>query len=237
MGKTPLLKTFRPSTYSLDNYNFDNLILLLYLPEMYSFWIKIKHRYNHLGETRHFIVNKENRPLQLSPEEQFLLDACLQNNRKQQQALYEKYKDAMYTIACRMLKDSDLACDALQDGFIQVFRGLRSFKGQSTLGAWIKTIIVRACINKLKKEIEQESIPENYNYETIEWDDNLTGEELEKAIEKLPSGYRSVFLLIEVEGYSHKEVAQMLNIAEGTSKSQLYHSKQMLQKLLRDLRN
>lgn len=175
--------------------------------------------------------------MQLSHEEQFLLEACLQNNRKQQQALYERYKDAMYTIACRMLKDTDLACDALQDGFIQVFNGLQNFKRQSTLGAWIKTIIVRACLNKLKQEIEQESIPNDYHYERIEWDDNLTGEELEKAIKKLPAGYRSVFLLIEVEGYTHKEVAQMLNIAEGTSKSQLFHSKKMLQKELRYLRN
>jgi RNA polymerase sigma-70 factor (ECF subfamily) len=136
-----------------------------------------------------------------------------------------------------MLKDPDLACDALQDGFILVFRGLNGFKGDSTLGAWIKTIVVRACIKKLKEVTEVERIPKNYEYETVVWDDNLTGEELQRAIEQLPRGYRSVFLLIEVEGYSHKEVAEMLNIAEGTSKSQLYHSKQMLQKLLKDIRN
>lgn len=175
--------------------------------------------------------------MKLNPEEQSILTGCLQNNSVFQKALYDKYKDAMYTIAFRILKDSDNACDALQDGFIKVFKGLHSFKSQSTLGAWIKTIIVRTCLNKLKTEIQIESIPENYSHEAIEWDDNLTGQELEKAIQQLPVGYRSVFLLVEVEGYTHKETAEMLNIAIGTSKSQLYHSKKMLQKLLTDLEN
>ena len=182
-------------------------------------------------------MNKDQTALKLNPEEQSIVTGCLNNNSVSQKALYDKYKDALYTIAFRMLKDSDNACDALQDGFIKAFKGLHSFKGQSTLGAWIKTIIVRTCLNKLKTEIQLESIPDNYSHETIEWDDNLTGQELEKAIQQLPAGYRSVFLLIEVEGYSHKETAKMLKIAEGTSKSQLYHSKKMLQKLLTDLKN
>ena len=70
---------------------------------------------------------------------------------------------------------------------------------------------------------------------TISWDENLTGEYLEKAIHRLPPGYKNVFLLVEVEGYSHNEVAEMLEISAGTSKSQLYHSKRMLQKLLKEL--
>lgn len=182
-------------------------------------------------------MNKENQILKLSSSEQSLLQGCLNNDRVKQKALYDRYKDAMYTITYRMLKDHDRACDAMQEGFVLVFGGLKSFKGQSTLGAWIKTIIVRTCIRHLKKEFEFEPITEMHLSDNIHWDENLTGQELEKAIQLLPAGYRSVFLLVEVEGYTHKEVAKMLKIAEGTSKSQLYRAKLVLQKLLADLRN
>ncbi len=155
-----------------------------------------------------------------------------------QKSLYDRYKDAMYTILYRMLNDEDDAADALQESFIQIFRNLKSFKKQSSLGAWIKTIVVRTGLAKQKKNVAFEEIDEQtQSIEPIIWDSNLTGEYLDKAIRQLPDGYKNVFLLIEVEGYSHREVSEMIGISEGTSKSQLFHAKKALQKSLVDIMN
>ncbi len=167
-----------------------------------------------------------------NPDEIMLVKTCLKNDRKAQKALYEKYKDAMYTISFRILGNFDDACDALQEGFIQVFNSLENFQAKSSLGAWIKTIIVRAAYKKLKPEIAFKEIEIHESVELFYWDDNMTGEELEKAILNLSPGYRLVFTLIEVEGYSHNEVAKMLGISPGTSKSQLFYAKKKLQQKL-----
>lgn len=166
----------------------------------------------------------------LKPDsENKLVEGCLKKDRKSQKQLYDKYKDAMYTIAYRILRNEDLACDALQEGFVKVFKNLHNFRFESTLGAWIKTIIVRTTTRLLEKESKKPEIEQSYMEETITWDDNLTGDILDMAIEKLSPGYRAVFILIEVEGYSHKEVAEILSISVGTSKSQLSRAKACLQ--------
>ncbi|MDN5201466.1 RNA polymerase sigma factor [Fulvivirgaceae bacterium BMA10] len=167
-----------------------------------------------------------------------LVSACVNHDRQAQRTVYDKYKDRMYTILYRMLNDEDDAADALQDAFIQIFKSIGSFQGRSTLGAWIKVIVVRAGLAKQKKVIPIESLEDQTALSeqvTIEWDENLTGEYLEKGIAQLSQGYRNVFLLIEVEGYSHKEVAELLGISIGTSKSQLYNAKQKLQKILKEI--
>jgi RNA polymerase sigma-70 factor (ECF subfamily) len=171
------------------------------------------------------------------PVEPVLLQGCLQNDRQAQRNLYDRYKDAMYTILFRMLNDEDDAADALQEAFIEVFRSLKRFQGQSSLGAWIKTIVIRAGLVKQKKALFFEQLDDRADYnQPIEWDEHLTGEYLDKAIRKLPEGYRNVFLLVEVEGYTHREVAGLLQIAEGTSKSQLFQAKRLLQRLLKELK-
>ncbi len=142
----------------------------------------------------------------------------------------------MYTLLFRMLNDEEDAADALQEAFIEVFRSLKNYKGMSSLGAWIKTIVIRNGLAKQKAAFPFEPMNDfTQDKQTITWDENLTGEYLEKAIRKLPDGYRNVFLLFEVEGYTHREVAQLLNIAEGTAKSQLFQAKKMLQRLLKEL--
>ena len=143
----------------------------------------------------------------------------------------------MFTIAFRIINDYDNANDALQEAFIQVFRDIKQFKGNSTLGAWIKTIVVRTSIKKFKKEDVFIQLENHQNGETISWPEEMQGEDLEKAILALADGCRTIFLLIEVEGYKHKEVADMLNISEGTSKSQLHYAKKQLQILLKDYIN
>jgi RNA polymerase sigma-70 factor (ECF subfamily) len=168
-----------------------------------------------------------------------LAQKCILKNREAQFCLFEKYKNSAYTICYRMLNDSDDATDALQDSFVALFKSLHSYKAKSSLWSWLKTVVVRTALAKQKKRLSfsrLEDIPHQFLEDTnVVWDENLTGEYLEQAIETLPTGYRTVFLLIEVEGYKHREVADMMGISVNTSKTQLFHAKKMLQKKLRDL--
>ncbi|MBI9069139.1 MAG: RNA polymerase sigma factor [Salinivirgaceae bacterium] len=161
-----------------------------------------------------------------------LIKLCLSNNRQAQFELFNKYKDAMYTLAYQITGNYNDAEDALQDTFINVFMNLKSFKGESTIGAWIKTILIRNSIKKTKAVFKYDDISEVSISEQFNIDDNLTGETIEKALLELNKGYRTVFVLSEVEGYKHREIAEILGISEGTSKSQLFHAKKQLKKKL-----
>ena len=162
-----------------------------------------------------------------------LIEGCLSGNRLIQKELYDRYARAMYTAAYRITSDFDLADDVLQEAFIKVFRHLKSFRKESTLGAWIKTIVVRTALSKVKKQVFHESLePHHATAQVVDWGHQIDVDYLEKAIQALPTGYRSVFVLIEVEGYSHQEVADMLGISVGTSKSQLFYAKKRLRESL-----
>jgi RNA polymerase sigma-70 factor (ECF subfamily) len=172
------------------------------------------------------------RPIGMTEAE--LVQSCLKNDRLAQKNLYDKYKKAMYTLAYRITGDFEAANDVLQDAFVKVFRGLNAFRGDSTLGAWIKTIVVRTAYSYLRKDkLFLEPIENLPPGSQVDWGHYLDAEYLEKAILSLPEGYRTVFVLIEVEGYSHKDVAQLLGISEGTSKSQLFYSKKRLRESLK----
>jgi RNA polymerase sigma factor (sigma-70 family) len=128
-----------------------------------------------------------------------------------------------------------LAAEALQDAFLKVFQHLDSFEGRSSLGAWIKRIVVREALTTLRRQkpafddLNDQTMQE----EVIDWGQTpIDAEYLEQAIAGLPDGFRTVFLLAEVEGYSHKEIAAMLQVSEGTSKSQLWAAKKRLRSLL-----
>ena len=166
--------------------------------------------------------------------ERQLIDACLVHDRRAQHALYERYCRAMYTTAYRITGDFDLAGEALQDAFLQVFRHLADFEGRSTIGAWIKTIVIRTALKKLERRPRVfEALDQRDEAGAVDWGGTrLDAEYLEKAILALPDGYRTVFLLAEVEGYAHREIAEMLGISEGTSKSQLWSAKKRLQQVL-----
>ncbi len=162
-----------------------------------------------------------------------LVQACLANNRLAQKNLYDKYKKAMYSLCYRITGDFEAANDVLQDAFVKVFRGLPSFRAESTLGAWIKTIVVRTAYSYLRKEkMFMEDLDNLSNPPKIDWGHYLDTEYLEKAILSLPEGYRMVFVLVEIEGFTHKDVARILGISEGTSKSQLFYSKKRLREIL-----
>jgi RNA polymerase sigma factor (sigma-70 family) len=166
--------------------------------------------------------------------ERDLVEGCTRNDRIAQRELYYKYCNAMFSTAYRILNDHENAQDALQDAFIQVYRDIAQFRGSSTLGAWIKTIVVRSALYKLRREkrLKLEMLERSYDELPVEIPEYLNSEYLEKAILSLPDGCRTVFLLVEVEGYSHAETAKMLNVSTGTSKSQLFHARLLLKQRL-----
>jgi RNA polymerase sigma factor (sigma-70 family) len=161
-----------------------------------------------------------------------LIKRSIRNNRKAQKLLYYKYCNAMFGTAYRIVNDREEANDALQDAFIQIFRDLKNFRNESTLGSWMKTIVIRAALKRLRNRLEFQSVDDSAIYLLPDHFIHLDAEYLEKAILSLPAGYRTVFLLVEVEGYNHKEVGKMLDISESTSKSQLSRAKKMLREIL-----
>ncbi len=161
-----------------------------------------------------------------------IVHGCLKEDRYAQKLLYDKYKDAMFTLAYRISGDFLLAEEILHDAFLKVFRGLGGFRFESTLGAWIKIIVARTAYSKIKKKVVFEPFETASHDQSVHWGNSLDTEYLENAIMALPEGYRTVFIMIEVEGFSHREVAEMLGISEGTSKSQLFHAKKKLRILL-----
>ena len=165
--------------------------------------------------------------------ERELIHGCLAQQRQAQHALYEQYKRAMYTLAWRITDDWGLAAEVLQDAFLLVFHHIGDFQGKSTLGAWIKTIVVRTAIRKSKyRPATFEELGDRHSQEVLDWGHTLDADYLEQAIQALPEGYRAVFILAEVEGFIHKEIGTLLHISEGTSKSQLFYAKKRLREKL-----
>jgi RNA polymerase sigma factor (sigma-70 family) len=164
--------------------------------------------------------------------EKELIQGCIAQNRLAQKTFYDRYSRAMYTLAYRLTHNFEVANEVLQDGFLQAFRSMANFRGDSTLGAWLKTIVIRTALKHVKTIKNFDEITPSVSDTLIDWGETLDAEYLEKAIQSLPDGFRTVFVLIEIEGYTHKEVAEILGISEGTSKSQLFYAKQRLRKIL-----
>lgn len=169
--------------------------------------------------------------MQLNEE---LVTGCIKNSRLHQKALYNRFSTAMYSLLFRMLNDREIAQDALQDAFIAIFQSIAELKSPERLPGWIKMIVIRTAIQKIreKSKIIFEDIEEIKD--VLLPDHDFTAIQLDKAIRSLPKGTRLVFMLVEVEGYKHREVAEILKISEGTSKSQLNYAKKMLQELLKE---
>lgn len=143
----------------------------------------------------------------------------------------------MYNVCFRIAGNEFEAEDALQEGFISAFKNINSFRGDSTFGAWLKRIVVNKAINELKKrkmerlsEDDQIDIPEEED--TQEYKESLSVEVVRDSINDLPDGYRSVLSLYLIEGYDHQEIAEIMDITESTSKSQLNRAKKKLREIL-----
>lgn len=169
--------------------------------------------------------------------EQNLLSGCLNQDKVCQKALYEKYKVTLFRVCLRYAKDRMEAEDMLQDGFIKIFTDLHQFNAKGALGAWMRRVVVNVALQHIRKHKKFQAIVDlehiSNEYQTGEVAiTNLNAEALVSLIQKLPAGYRTVFNLYVIEGYSHKEIAKLLNINENTSKSQLSKAKATLRNQL-----
>jgi len=158
----------------------------------------------------------------------------MEGDVRAQYQLYNLYSRAMFNICYRMTGQQEEAEDVLQEAFTYAFRKMRSFRFESTFGAWLKRIVVNTCINHLKKkklelvlvEEQNEAYPEE---DVVDYGEiSFRVEQVRKAVEALPDGYRVIFSLYALEGYDHKEIADILGISESTSKSQFLRAKKKL---------
>ncbi len=165
-----------------------------------------------------------------------IIEDCKAGKRSAQYSLYQSYSRAMYNICLRMLRHETDAEDVLQTSFMDVFSKLDSFRYDASIGSWIKRIVVNNCINFLKKkrlhfeELKGSYQPVQEEQEGSEYPYSVN--QVKEAIYRLPDGYRVVFTLYLLEGYDHKEIAEVLGVTEATSKSQYSRAKQKLRGIL-----
>jgi RNA polymerase sigma factor (sigma-70 family) len=169
--------------------------------------------------------------------EEAILAGCLRNNATAQKELYARYSPKMLSVCYRFAHNREDAEDMLQEGFIKVFSQIHTFRNQGAFEGWVRRIVVHTCINILKKnkkfnesvdiiyantlQVREESVPSI-----------VQAKQVVECIRMLPIGYRTVLNLYAIEGYSHKEIADMLDIEESTSRSQYTRARQMLEEIL-----
>lgn len=174
---------------------------------------------------------------------QELVEKSKRGERLAQYQLYQLYSKAMFNICYRMMNGREEAEDMLQEAFTTVFHRLDSFRNESTIGAWIKRIVVNQCINELKrKKLDLTFRDDVAGFEGAEEevDDSHIQYEVSRirtAMEALPQGYRIIFSLYLLEGYDHREISEILNISESTSKTQYLRAKNKIKVILNEQSN
>jgi RNA polymerase sigma-70 factor (ECF subfamily) len=174
-------------------------------------------------------------------DEQHIIDGCLKNDRKAQKALYEKYASRFLGMCMRYAKDRQEAEDILQDGFLKIFGRISQFSGLGSFEGWMKRIIVNTAITNYRQNLKhyyQQDIDDLRELDTEgeSMDSEYTMEELLKVVQGLPAGYRVVFNMFAIEGFQHKEIAEMIGVDVTTSKSQYSRARKLIQKKLLELR-
>ena len=167
------------------------------------------------------------------------IERAAAGNPAAQRALYDAHVDRIYRLTFRLAGDEDLARDFTQEAFIRAFQRLGEFRGESAFGTWLHAIAVSVSLNGLRKvkrlRTRETSLDhaESIGTETRRADPDLR-DRLQRSIDALPEGYRTVFVLHDVEGYTHEEIGQMLGIQSGTSKAQLFRARGRLREALAD---
>ena len=169
--------------------------------------------------------------------EKQLIKKAAKGNREAQRRLYELYAPKMLSVCRRYLNDLMQAEEAMCNGFLKAFNGLDRFRDEGSFEGWLRRIMVNESISYLRKaqkmkftDYENQGDDPAYSPQ----DSELEVEHIQLLIDQLPEGYRAVFVMYAVEGYKHQEIAQMLDIAESTSKSQLFKARKMLQQKLKE---
>ena len=171
----------------------------------------------------------------LHKNEQQLIREAIANNRQAQQQLYSKYASKMLSVCRQYIKDVHHAEDIMITGFMKMFTNLKKFEQKGSFEGWIRRIMIHECIDYLRvkknsfnhKDIDDVIYSEEED--NYEMGGDFSIDDIQLLIDNLPEGYKMVFNLYIIEGYKHNEIAELLNISEGTSKSQLSHAKRLLQ--------
>ena len=173
--------------------------------------------------------------IQLFKNESSLIKRASTGNRDAQQRIYELHSPKMLSVCRQYIKDLHHAEEAMLNGFFKVFTHLKDFKANGSFEGWIRKIMVRESISFLRQHKKLE-FQDDSGYESKEVFNNINSEmdvaDIQSLIDALPEGYKTVFVMYAVEGYKHSEIAKMLDITEGTSKSQLFKARKMLQEKL-----
>jgi len=169
--------------------------------------------------------------------EEAILQGCLHNHPVAQRELYNRFSPKMLAVCYRFAHNREDAEDMLQESFIKVFSQIHTFQNKGAFEGWIRRIIVHTCINHLKKNKRFNESVDIINASAIQVREEsipsiVQAKQIVECIRLLPIGYRTVLNLYAIEGYSHKEIAEMLDIEESTSRSQYTRAKQMLEEIL-----
>jgi RNA polymerase sigma-70 factor (ECF subfamily) len=164
-----------------------------------------------------------------------LIAGCIEGDKQMQEELYNRFAPKMYSVCMRYADNANDAQDLLQEGFIKVYKNLHRFRAEGSFEGWIRRVFINSSIEHLRRKKmhlanvseTEESTIENTDISAL---DNLAERDIINLIQELSPGYRTVFNLYVIEGYSHREIGDQLGISEGTSKSQLARAKAILQK-------
>jgi RNA polymerase sigma factor (sigma-70 family) len=166
-----------------------------------------------------------------------LISGCIDGNRRMQEELYRRFSPRMYAVCLRYAGTAEEAQDILQEGFVKIFKKLTSFRGEGSFEGWIRRIFVNTAIEHFRRKKYLQPVTEREE-NTLEGTylsvlDDLAERDIMALVQQLSPGYRTVFNMYVVEGYTHKEIGDMLGISEGTSKSQLSRAKVILQEMVK----
>jgi RNA polymerase sigma factor (sigma-70 family) len=170
-----------------------------------------------------------------------IIELCAKHDRKAQQELYDKYSRLLLGVCLRYATDKAEAEDILQDSFLKIFFNIKDFSGTGSFIGWLRKVAVNTAITHYHKNLKYRYHVEIEEYVSVETgvtsfeEDFFTSDELYKVLNELPTGYRMVFNLYAVEGYKHKEIAEMLGIDTNTSKSQYSRAKAVIRDKLEKL--
>lgn len=166
-----------------------------------------------------------------------LLQYCIKGSRVHQEIFYKKYASKMFGICLGYANDRDQAKDILQDGFIKIFASVKNYNNNGSLEGWVRRIIVNTAIDYYRKSVKELNNVDIEEAENIDGEtsilENIYEKELLSLIQKLPEGSRIIFNLFVIEGYSHLEISELLNISQGTSKSQFSRARLLLKEMIR----
>ena len=165
-----------------------------------------------------------------------LIEGCVNKDRKSQKELYKLYYGYALRICLRYSKNKDEAVEVVNDGFMKVFIHIARYRSEQSFNSWLSTIMINTAIDQYRKRIKQLEMDELKEQHQVEDRENILShinyEDLIKLVQKLSAAYRAVFNLFAIDGYTHEEISELLQISVGTSKSNLFKARENLKKML-----